>query len=94
MGKWDWYFFKTQINDIPCTCRVSHYSPGRPDKVSGPMEDAEEGYDEEFEYDMLDSRGILAPWIEKQITDADYNRLIDEFLIELQEHKHYINERD
>lgn len=80
--------FKTKINDIACYCRVSHYSPALPDKVSGPVEDAEEGCDEEFEYTMLDHRYIIAPWLQKQVTDEDHERLIHEYLCTLAEQKH------
>jgi hypothetical protein len=84
--------FETKINDIPCYCRVDHYSPGRPDKVSGPMEDAEEGYDEEFSYTILDHRKIKAPWLEKQMTEEDVDRLLEEYHVTRLEFKHYINE--
>lgn len=81
--------FQTKINGILCYCRVDRYQPGRPDKVAGPMEDAEEGYDEEFEYTMLDHRYIIAPWIAKQMDKADEVRLLEEYHITMLEQKHY-----
>jgi hypothetical protein len=80
--------FKTVVNGIPCHCRVSRYNPGLPDKVSGAMEDAEEGYDMEFDYRILDHRFILAPWIEKQMDKDDEVRLVEEYKLTLLEDKH------
>jgi hypothetical protein len=80
--------FATKINDIPCTVVVTHYAPAIPDKVSGPMEDAEEGSDVEFEFYLLDDRNIRAPWLYRQVTEADFNRILDEFEITLLEEKH------
>ena len=81
--------FKTQINGIPCTCVVDRYLPGRLDKTGGAFEDAEEGYDEEMDYHILDDRNIRAPWIQAQITDADDERLREEYHTTVLEHKHF-----
>lgn len=80
--------FQTKINGIPCSCKVVHYMAGQPDKVTGPMEDAELGWDEEFEFVMLDHSNILAPWLDKQVTPEDRERLLEEFHITNLEIKH------
>lgn len=86
--------FATTVNDIPCFCRVDHYRAGMPDKVSGPVEDAEEGYDEEFEYTMLDHRHVIAPWIRKQMEEADSDRMLEEFHTTVLEEKHFYGADD
>lgn len=81
--------FATKVNGIPCFCRVDHYLAGRPDKfMHGAMEDAEEGYDEEFEFTMLDHRHVIAPWIRKQMNDNDFERMLEEFHTTVLEEKH------
>lgn len=82
--------FETKINGIPCYCRVDHYAPFVPDKLSGPFWDSEIGSDEEFSYTILDHRYIIAPWLQKQVSDADHERLLEEFHVTRLEHKHYI----
>ena len=84
--------FKTKVNHIPCYCRVDHYAPFVPDKLSGAFEDSELGSDEEFEFTILDHRYIIAPWLQKQLMDADYERLLEEFHVTQLEHKHCIEE--
>jgi hypothetical protein len=85
--------FQTKINDILCYCRVDHYSPGRPDRfMFTAMEDAEEGFDEDFQYTILDHRYIIAPWLTKQLRIDDYDRLLEEYHTTVLELKHYVGE--
>jgi hypothetical protein len=85
--------FATKINDIPCHCRVDHYSAGRPNRFmfTDPGE-AEEGFDEEFNFTILDHRYIIAPWLTKQLRIDDYDRLLEEFHTTLLELKHCVGE--
>jgi hypothetical protein len=86
--------FATTINGIPCYCRVDRYSPGQPDKIGGAFEDAEEGYDEEFDYTILDHRYIIAPWLERQLDTGGYVRMLEEYLTTVLEQKHFYGADD
>jgi len=80
--------FQTRINGILCYCRVDHYAAGVPDKVGGAFEDAVEGSDEEFNYTILDSRYIKAPWLDKQMDKDDEVRMREEFHVTRLEQKY------
>lgn len=84
--------FDTKVAGIPCQCKVTHYRAGKSAYLSGPMEDAREAEPEEFEYEILDSKGKLAPWLSKKLTEADTERLLEEFHITVLEHKHYYDD--
>ncbi len=84
--------FETKINGVTCFCRVDHYRPGRPDKVSGPMEDAEEGYDEEFSYTILDHNKAVDTSLMSQLTADDHDRLLEEYYVTVLEQKHCYGE--
>lgn len=74
--------FDTQVNGIPCQCRVLDYSPRIPMRVYGPgMGDADPPEGETFDYAILDRKGYKAPWLEKYITDEDSDRLLEEYRI-------------
>lgn len=81
--------FSTKVNGIPCTVVVTHYRAGKPPTLAGPMEDADEGEDEEFDYYIVDHRNIRDAWIESQ---ADYDQILEEFHVTRLEFKHYIED--
>lgn len=73
--------FESRVCGIPCIVRVTYWERYVPAKVSGPPEycyPAEGGYGE---WEILDSRGRPAPWLEKKMTDADRQE-VDAFLFE------------
>lgn len=78
--------FRTQINGIPCSCKVTHYSSATPASMHA---DAEP---EEFEFVILDHRNVLAPWLESQITQEIEDRLLEEYHLTRLEFKHYIED--
>lgn len=80
--------WKSQINGIPCTIRVDSFVKGYPPILTGAMEDADPGCPDELEFTVLDSRNIIAPWITKQMTDRDEDRIYEEFYMTLLEIKH------
>lgn len=84
--------FDTRVAGIPCQCEVTHYLAGVPARVTGPWEDCYPAEAEEFEYRILTMRGKVAPWLQKKITPADDERLREEYLTTLLEHKHYYEE--
>lgn len=72
--------FPTTIAGIPCQCRVTHYSPDIPMRITGSgMGDADPPEPEEFEFEILDRSGRPAPWLESKLTDEDEDRLLAEF---------------
>ena len=75
--------FETRVSGIPCICRVVDWTPYREMRVYGPgMGDCDPPEPEEFEYEILDSRGRKASWLEKKLTKDDKPRLLEEFHIE------------
>jgi hypothetical protein len=83
--------FETKVAGIPCQCGVHHYLPGTPASTWGRDEDADEGTDEEFEFHILDMNGKRALWLESKLTDADRDRLLEEYHVTLLEAKHMID---
>lgn len=78
--------FETRVCGIPCIVRVLSWEPYLPAKVYGPPEycyPAEGGYGE---WEILDSRGRPAPWLEQKMTDAD-RRKIESFLFDQMENR-------
>jgi hypothetical protein len=60
--------FDTAICGIPCKIRITYWEPYVPAKVSGPPEDcypSEGGYGE---WEILDSHGRPAPWLESKMS--------------------------
>ena len=84
----DKMMWATTLNDIPCFIRVDNFVKGYPPVLHGAMEDADPGAADELDYTILDSRKIIAPWLKKQITDADDARFMEEFYVTLLEAKH------
>lgn len=72
--------FETRVAGIPCICKVTYFSPGAPGRYSGPPEDCYPEEPVEFEFEILDSRGRPAEWLERKLTDQDSDRLCEEFL--------------
>lgn len=74
----------TYIHDIPCQVRVTHYTPGEPPIISGPMGGADPGCPAEIEFDVLDDLGRPDPRLESQMTDAD-TRAVEQQIIDAHE---------
>lgn len=72
--------FMTTVAGIPCRCRVTFYSHGAPMRTTGwGYGDCDPDEPEEFEFDILDRRGYPAAWLERKLTDNDYDRLLSEY---------------
>jgi hypothetical protein len=73
--------FNTKVQGIPCVCRVTHYRPAVPGRISGPPEDCYPDEPSEFEFELLNTSGKGAPmfWLQKKVTDEDEARLQDEY---------------
>ena len=75
--------FDTKVHGIPCQCRVVAYKPSLPMLVYGSgFGDAAPPEEEHFEYEILDRRGHVAPWLAQYVTEADEQRLKTEALQE------------
>ncbi len=78
--------FDTRVCGIPCIVRVTYWEPYLPAKVSGPPEycyPAEGGCGD---WEILDSRGRPAPWLEKKMLEADRQE-VDAFLFNQMENR-------
>ena len=74
--------FDTRVNGIPCVCKVLEYTPYIPMQVYGPgMGDAHPPESEVFEFALLDRSNKPAPWLEKYVTEAVSDRLLEEYRI-------------
>ena len=80
--------FDTKVAGIPCQCNVLCHHPGKPACIEGDPDRATEAEPEEFEYEILDHRGRPATWLQKKITPADDERLLEEFHTTVLEDKH------
>lgn len=75
------FTFATQLQKIPCQCQVLHYSPALPMRITGTgFGDADPPEPEEFDYELLDTRGHRARWLERKATDEDDERFLREYL--------------
>ena len=74
------FTFHTRVHGIPCLCDVTFYSPGAPMRTTGwGYGDCDPDEPEEFEFDILDRCGYPAAWLERKLTDNDYDRLLSEY---------------
>lgn len=69
--------FRTQINGVPCICRVTHYKRGIPGCFMPNWEDSVEAVPSEFEFEILDLN--YQPNYQLCFDKADEERLQDEF---------------
>ena len=71
-------YFLTQIDGIPCICKVTHYSPARPMTGSG-YGDCEPPEEEEFDFEILDRNGYPALWLARKVDEHVEFRLCHEY---------------
>lgn len=78
--------FKSNVEGIECTIRVTHYLPAEPAITSGPMENAEEAIPAEFEFEARDL--AFDQLLDIEISDEEADRIFDEFEAYLLAQKH------
>ena len=71
--------FESRIAGIPCQIDVTYYYGGCSARTWGDPSDCYPAEDEEFEFTVLDRRGRKAAWLERKLTDADHDRLLQEY---------------
>ncbi len=71
--------FKTRVLGIPATVEVTYYEAPYNGEW-GHIDNWEESKPEYIEFDILDGRGRLAPWLEAKMTDEDFQRVQKEAL--------------
>lgn len=86
--------FDTKVSGIPCICKVTYYSRGKPAQTYGPADNCYPAEDSEFEFEILTRKGTPAAWLERKLTDADRLRLEEEWEATISEHNNYLNESD
>ena len=67
--------FETTIDGIPCRIEVTHYSAAEADTYWEP------GAPEEVEIAVLDRRSRPAPWLERKLSNEDWEHLEDEAIM-------------
>ena len=67
---------ETRVAGIPCLIAVSFYFVQRP-RMNADNTDDYNGYTE-CDYDILDRKGRLAPWLSAKLTAADDARIVAE----------------
>ena len=60
-----------RIAGIPCRIRILSYTPGHPAKTNADPDSCWPQESPEIEYEVLDRRGRLAPWLEAKLTDKE-----------------------
>lgn len=77
--------FKTRALGIPCLCEIVHYSPAMPMQVYR-TGNATPPEPEEVELQLLDRHGYKADWLERKLTPADWAKLEQEALGQMEDH--------
>jgi len=62
---------EARVAGIPCLIGVVDYERYQPAYISGPPEDCYPAEGGTGDFEILDSRGRRAPWLEKKITAQD-----------------------
>jgi predicted glycoside hydrolase/deacetylase ChbG (UPF0249 family) len=77
--------FKSDVGGIPCLIEVTRYVPAVPDTgLHGRPEDYSPGSDAEIDWNVLDRNGRRAEWLERKLSDVDYDRISEEAIAQMQ----------
>ena len=76
--------FPSTVNGIPCQIQVTYAKEEVPAQIWGPPEKCSPSEPAEFDFEVLDRRGRPAKWLERYLTDADTERLEEEYRIMLE----------
>ena len=69
------YEFEARACGIPCTIRVLTWDAYRPAVIRADPGDSHPAEGGEGEWELLDSRGRPAPWLERKLTPAERERI-------------------
>ena len=72
--------FTSHVAGIPCRIRIGHCEPYIPARISGPPEYCYPAEGGEIEFDILDRRGRLAPWLASKMSVKDKDRIEEEVM--------------
>ena len=78
--------FEFRVQGIPCRIEVTYFDPGVPTRRNGHPDTWQESEPPYMEYDILDSRGRPAPWLEVKATDVDHDRIIKAAIAQMGKH--------
>ena len=73
--------FESRVAGIPCLIEITHYVCVKGDSRADCSDDYY-GYTE-VEWEVQDSRGRAAPWLERKLDDADRRRIDEEAIDEV-----------
>ena len=68
----------TRICGIPCQIEVTRYYPAIRARTWGPPEYCYPSEPEEIEIEVLDRRGRPAPWLQRKMSERDYEGVFQE----------------
>ena len=76
--------FNTQVNGIPCKCKVLMYEPAIPTRIYSPdPPDFDMPEPATFKYILLDRKGYRANWLDKYNSSTVAERLLEEFQFDM-----------
>lgn len=67
--------FDVRVCGIPCIVRVTYWERYVPAYISGPPENCYPAEGGCGDYELLDRRGRPAKWLERKMTDRDWDEL-------------------
>lgn len=84
--------FKTRIRGIPAIIKIISFNPGRPGYYCGhPDYNYPEEYPE-IEYEICDSNGRYAEWLEKKLTKITRHELESQIIDWLIKHEEFFHD--
>jgi len=69
--------FESRIAGIPCGIKVTWYTAGTNYLINSAS--LEPNDPEEFDFEVLDRKGYLAPWLADKLTEDDECRILKEY---------------
>lgn len=78
--------FETRVSGIPAICEVTYFEPGYVDPRRGHPDGWLPDDPPYMEYELMDSRGRPAPWLERKATTKDHERIFHEAIAQMGKH--------
>jgi hypothetical protein len=70
--------FESNVCGIPCIIRVTDWEPYQPAILRADPGDSHPSEGGEGEWEILDTKGRAAPWLERKMTSDDQSRITQE----------------
>lgn len=82
----------SEIRDVLCLVRVTHYEPGLEPIVSGPADAWDPGYPPQIEFEVLDLQGRPDRDLDRRMDDADTRAVEQEIIAAHQDRERHMQE--